>query len=103
MIITGIITARGSGTDKMPHDNVFINFVVVNHNAVGLNARSAEGTQCQNCSFLGGTSGNNGIGVDAPSSYPVMGYFHFSGPTFWLRKSGSSIVISRRHRPMVHP
>ena len=90
-----LVTARGSGTDKMPHDNVFINFVVVNHNAVGLNARSAEGTQCQNCSFLGGTSGNNGIGVDAPSSYPGDGFFSFFGTNILATNhSGSGIVIA---------
>jgi hypothetical protein len=90
-----LVSARGSGTDKMPHDNVFVNFVAVNYNAVGFNARSAEGTKCQNCSLLGGTSGNNGISVDAPSSYPGDGYFSFFGTNVLaMNHSGSGIVIA---------
>jgi uncharacterized protein DUF1565 len=91
----GLLTARGSGTNKMPHDNVFIDFVAVDYNAVGLNARSAEGTQCQNCSFLGGTSGNNGIAVDAPSSYPGDGFFSFFGTNILaMNHSGTGINIA---------
>jgi hypothetical protein len=92
-----LVTARGSGTENMPHDNVFIHFLVMQYKAVGLFSRSAEGTQCQQCSFLSGGSGQNGLAVDAPSSYPGDGYYSFFATNVlaW-QHSGSGVMVASR-------
>jgi hypothetical protein len=91
-----LLTARGSGTDMMPHDNLFVDFVAVDYSAVGFYARSAEGTQCRNCTLLGGTSGNNGLGVDVNSSHLGDGYYSFFGTNLLaMNHSGGGVMIDR--------
>jgi hypothetical protein len=93
----GSTTARGSGTNLTPVDNLFENFVATAYANVGLNARGARNTQCNNCSFLGSTSSINGVAANVSSSNPGDGgpYSIFGTNILARTHNGTGVIITK--------
>jgi len=58
----GVMRARGNTGLEQPVNNLIKDLVVINAESVGVYARGAKGTQCDQCTIIG--SGNSGILAD---------------------------------------
>ncbi len=58
----GVIKARGNTAAEQPVNNVIKDMVVINAESVGVYARGAKGTRCDQCTIIG--SGNSGVLAD---------------------------------------
>jgi parallel beta helix pectate lyase-like protein len=69
-----VVRARGASASQMPHDNTIKHFVAINSAGVGIYARGAKNTRCENCSALGGAQG---MVAWKEAAYPGDGQYSF--------------------------
>jgi hypothetical protein len=62
-----VIKARGNTVAEQPVDTHIKDLVIINAEAVGLYARGAIGTRCEQCTIIG--SGNSGVLADIEHGY----------------------------------
>jgi hypothetical protein len=62
-----VIKARGNTAAEQPVNNVIKDMVVINAESVGIYARGAKGTRCDQCTIM--RSGNSGVIADVEAGY----------------------------------
>lgn len=77
----------------MPHNNLFVDQVIINPLSVGIFSRSAKGTRCDNCTVL--ASGGAGVNADVRSDSPGDGTASFFGSNILaLNNQGTGVLMS---------